>query len=84
VRIPQKPDVEDLGNGFIDQLESFARQDRLNDSKAGNMPTWPRKALDQSRGDRIRHVIKYDGNYTGSFFAARTSAIVGAMITSTF
>src|SRR5262245_42324089 len=68
--IPQHRNARELWHGFLEQLQSFARQNRRNVGQSRDVSPRPRQAVNQLRLDRIRHAHKNDGNRSGRVLAS--------------
>jgi hypothetical protein len=60
------PTAPQRGNDFLEQLQSFAGQYRLNAGESRDVPARPRQAVNQHKCNRIGHTQKNDGNRSGS------------------
>src|SRR5262245_13460132 len=76
VGIPQYCNTEQLGNGFFEQLKSFADQHRCNRGKPRDISTRPGQAINQPSGNRIRNVNKNNRNSLGGVLGGDCSGRV--------
>ena len=53
LEVPQHRDARELGNGVLEQLQSFASQFHRDGGDPGDVSARPRQAVDQPIRDRI-------------------------------
>jgi len=73
VWIPQRRDAGELGNSFLEQLQSFANQHRLYCSEPRDVSPWARETFNQPKRNRIRPGVKNDGDRPGNVLAGYSS-----------
>ena len=56
LRIPQHCNAGDLGKGFLEQLQSFAGENRGDVGESRNIPAGPREAINQPERNGITQV----------------------------
>src|SRR5688572_4694768 len=56
LRIPQQRNAREIGNGFLEQLQSLTRQYLGNRGESGEVSTGPRQGVNQSKRDGILQV----------------------------
>src|SRR6476660_5853562 len=75
--IPQRRNSGELGNGFLEQLQSFASQHRRHGGEPSEVSPWPREAVNQPSRNRIRPAVKNNRNRLGSVLAGYGSRCGG-------
>src|SRR5262249_10832700 len=66
LRIIHHRNAGELGNGFLEKLQSFAGQRCRNVGESRDVSPRPREAVNQPSRDRIKHAKKNDRNGPGS------------------
>ena len=71
LEVPQHRDAGELGNGLLEQLQSFASQIHRDGGDPGDVSARPRQAVDQAIRDRIAGNHKNDRGRLGSFLQSQ-------------
>ena len=74
---PQHRHTGELGNGFLENLQSFACQHRRNVCEPGDVTSGSRETVNQPDRNRITQVHKTIGIVLVAFLAAKAAVMPG-------
>ncbi len=83
VRIQDDAHTGDVRHHFLEQLDSFCPQLRIEEALTRDVSARPRDAGDDARCDRVADQRHHDGDRRGCLLAARLPGVACVMITST-